>query len=993
VEQFDRLFEFATHAGDQEADYLNINSTTCLTAFNLGGGRAGYEIGKYSGTPYARLGLPGFPRMFLQLWDNRRGKNTQLPRNVFILFSSPGSKTRPEKQVESMSMEARNPEDIRDFRVRGNYFNQYRVLARRGRARRQETEVRNRPGYSPPVVEFELAGSTRGSIVIRETDIPALCDGDLEKAKGYLSLLLAGRRGDPTAATNLALAAEPYPGVGAGSEPRAESRFVVPSTSGEAHSEQDISQKGFTLLKLTRLGYPVPDFVVLTAHAYTDRAQHLEDHVAEAIEQLERVTLQKVGDSTDPLVFAIRCATPYYIPGVMDTYLNVGASESTLPALEAMYGAVVAHRIFLNNLRNLCSSLESEEGAAVVSAVRSDLPPEEIGRLIEQLSEVVRRIDRRLIEDPFYQAAFLVKQAYKHFEDNQELLLTLCRGTEHYPSLIVQKMVCTVRHPDAYAGVLSSRHTQTGLGIELQTARNIFGEEIMTGTAEVESTVFENRAAIKESFPAVYHFVPHLAELEREFESPVTIEFAVEATSRSQWFALLQLNETGMAGRAAVISTVDLHKAGAISRQRVTELIRPYHIKQLTSDTIDQEAFNILNSFCSGMAVLPRSAVSARVYFTGDAALQAKARGEKVCLCKKTFVPTDTLVMREMDAILSLTSAAIHVVTICQSLGIPALLNLGRNGVSLQPGARLVNSAGREIKEGDWITISSRRRAVYEGKGKFMPARLLRYMKGEPLQIDEEEKKAFASIAYAYRYYHQLTRGLKVEQISSLNEVTRLVNFELRGECEQARQLVNGWFDDHETRYMEEVLKSDIGDHLGQANVFDMLTLDRKIKFFKRAVAKCSQDHISGYGAGAFMMGRFLSLPYPVAFWKCFSPAEIAFLVNEWVLFEKYMQLLHNVGERKVLQARKKILQEGLDQLYLHPGYLHCLITLKLSGARLQEVRDSLPEWSDAQSAKVLELLQQPYRIFYDFNAEWSLRELKKICAAENLPLPGPDDT
>ena len=29
----------------------------------------------------------------------------------------------------------------------------------------------------------------------------------------------------------------------------------------------------------------------------------------------------------------------------------------------------------------------------------------------------------------------------------------------------------------------------------------------------------------------------------------------------------------------------------------------------------------------------------------------------------------------------------------------------------------------------------------------------------------------------------------------------------------EARQLVNGWFDERETVYMEEVLKSDIGDH------------------------------------------------------------------------------------------------------------------------------------------------------------------------------------
>jgi phosphohistidine swiveling domain-containing protein len=887
-------------------------------------------------------------------------------------------------------MELLTETQILDFRIRGNYFNQHTLLSRRQRG--SEVNGFNRSGYSPPVVEFELQDGTKSSAPVREIDIPLLCQHDFEKAIAHLRLILNAHRGNVQAVNELH-SAEPVGAVnGAGLFESAESRFVVPSTSSETHSEREISQKGFVLLKLSQQGYPVPDFVVMTAEAYNDRA-HLEDHLAEAIEQLETLTRQKLGASNAPLLFAMRCATAQYIPGIMTTFLNVGVTETTLPCLEKMYGPIAARKIFLNNLRNLYSSLEHEDHAAITSTVRWDLPAEEVMRWIERLSEIVRKHDRKLIEDAFYQAAFFVKQSYKHFEENQELIVTLCRGTEHHPCLILQKMVCTVRDDQAYAGVLSSRHTQTGLGVELQTAHNIFGEEMMTGTAEIQSTAFEDRQNIKHSFPAVYHFVPHLVELEKEFESPVTIEFAVEATNRYQWFALLQLNETGMSGRAALTSVVDLHKSGAVSKRRVTELIRPYHIKQLTSDTIDQEVFNTLDTFCSGVAVLPRSAVSARVYFAGDAALGAKTQGEKVCLCKKTFVPTDTVVMREVDAIISLTSAAIHVVTICQSLGIPALLNLEKNGVSLLPDGRLVNASGRQIMEGDWITISSRRRAIYEGKAKFTPARLLRYMKGETVEMDEEERKAFASIAYAYRYYQQLVRGLTVEQISTLSEVTRLVNFELRGESDEAKELVNGWFDDRETLYTEEVLKSDIGDHLGQSNVFDMLTLDRKIRFFKRALAKCSRERISGYEAGAFMLGRFLSQRYPAAFWKRFSPSEIALLVNEWVLFEKYMQLLHNVGERKVLQARKKILKEGLDKLYIHPGYVQSLITLKLSGAHLEEVKNSLPEWSDPQSALVLELLQQPYRVFYNFNAEWSVGELKKICRAENLPVPGPDDT
>jgi len=842
------------------------------------------------------------------------------------------------------------------------------------------------------MVEFELPDGAVRSITVRETDALLLRDDDNGKAEDYLRLILEARGGDCQAVAELSALTESYLSGGMGELQPVESSFVVPCTSCQPHSEQAISHKASTLLKLYQLGYAVPDFVVLTAEAYLDRAQHLEEHLSDALAQLELLTAQKLGDTEASLALAVRCATGQYIPGVMDTYLNVGVTEKTLPGFEKMYGRAAAHKMFLNNLRNLYRFVSREKHAEILKAVTPGLSPAEVDDLIARLTGTFAKADRQLIEDPFAQALFFAKQSYKDFEQNEELVVTLCRETEPYPSIILQKMICTVRHDNAYAGVISSRHSQTGVGIELQTAHNIFGEEIMTGAAEVESTTFQDREAIKDAFPAVYHFVPHLPELERQFECPVTIEFAVEATSRHQWFALLQLNETAMTGRAAFVAVVDMHKSGTVSRQRVTELIHPYHVKQITSDTIDQEVFDSLDSFCVGVSVLPRSAVSARIYFSSEAALEAKSLGQRVCLCKDTFVPTDTVVMREVDAIVSLTGAAIHVVTICHGLGIPGLLSLEKSGVVLDPGQGLVNSAGKKIKEGDWITLSSKRKTLYEGEATFVPGRLLRYIRGEAVPMDDQERETFASVAYAYRYYQQLIKGLKVDQISSLTEVTRLVNFELGRESEEAGKLVNGWFDERETQYVEGVLKSDIGDHLGQSNVFQMLSLDRKIKFFKRAIDKCARDHISGYEAGAFMLGRFLCVRYPAAFWRSFGSPEIGLLVNEWVLFEKYMQVLHNVGEREALKARKQILKGGLDQLSLHPAGLQPLITLKLSKAPLEDVKDSLPQWADPQSAHVFELLQLPYRSFYDFNAPWSVGRLKRICEEERLPVPGPDD-
>ena len=885
--------------------------------------------------------------------------------------------------------------DIAEIRIRGSFFNRRTLISRRALHAAGEPIPQQPIGYLPPVATYRLASGEQGSLNVRETDLPTLCNASLDEAKAHLALILNARAKDPDCARQLACVRTSEGFLNIAPVPPSESRYVVPSSSQLTHSEQEISQKAFILLKLIQMGYPVPDFAVLTTQTYAERDKDFELHLAEAIRQLELLTMQKLGDPGEPLIFALRCATAYYIPGLLDTYLNVGVTPRTMPRLEKRYGLQAAHKMFLNNLRNLCQALGREEYTQMLGQVRADLADEQVVELTARLCEELSREHRELVEDPYRQASFLARQAYHHFEANQELVLALCRGAEHHPSLILQKMVCTVRDEAAYVGVVNSRHSQTGVGSELQTAHNVFGEEMMTGTAEAKPVAFEDPETIRDTFPAVHHFVPSFGHLEREFESPVTIEFAVEATERHQLFALLQLNQTGMVGRAALISAVDMHKSGIISRQRVTELIRPYHIKQLTSDTIDEHDLKALQKFCSGVSVLPRSAMSARVYFSGAEALTAKGQGEKVCLCKQTFLPTDSAVMREMDAIISLTSAAVHVVTICQSLGIPGLLSLEKSGVHLEQreDGGLINSEGVEIREGDWITISSRLATVYIGRAHFRPGRLLRFMQGESFALAEDEKSSFTQIAYAFRYYQQLNRGLEFDQSSTLGEVIRLVNFELRTDTDSARRLVNAWFDNHEALYTEDVLKSDIGDHLGQSNVFEMLTLERKIRFFRRTLATLAESHLSGYEAGAFMLGRFLCLRYPIKFWKAFTPAEIAMLVNEWVLFEKYMQVLHNVGERRVLLARKQILKNGLEELSLHAGNLSWgLITLKLSHAPLDEVAHALPVWSDAQTLTVLEMLKQPFRHFYDFKACWSVRQLEKICKEENIRLPSPDD-
>ncbi|MFA6317867.1 MAG: hypothetical protein WC943_10650 [Elusimicrobiota bacterium] len=850
-------------------------------------------------------------------------------------------------------------------------------------------------GFVAPAVVFEPETGPAEEISIRSVDLPFLYQEDAGQAREYLGTILKARAGGEAAQKKLdAISAQRYrvyrerlKRVRA-----AEGPYLVPSTSEADHGVDSVSHKGSILLRLCRLGYPVPDFVILTAQTYTEGKEVFDRELGRALGALEDLTGRRLEADYDPLVFAMRCAMPNYYPGVMPTYLNVGITEKALPGLKKFLGAEAADRMYLNNLRNLLMFADRQGYESLKERFQPQYDAPELAEMVGRASELVRRADPKLLEDVAYQIGTMAEQGLRYFEENGDLLLTLSRGKKQYPAIIMQKMVCTVRHPEACAGMLFSRHSRLGTGSELLTARNIFGEEIMTGKTPTDQTVFKDRSEIRDSFPAVYHFVPHLTELEREFETPLAIEFAVEATDRHQVFALLQLNAAGLTGRAALLSAVDMHQAGIISKRRVTDLIAPCHIKQIESDTIDSASIAELEHFCAGVPVLARAAASARIYFSAESALQAKRRGEKVCLCKDGFEPTDTVVMQEMEAILSLTSAAIHVVTICQSFGTPSLLNLERAGVRLTPEG-LVSRDGRVIKEGDWVSISSRRMALFKGMATFKPARLLRYMRGESVEFESaDEEEAFKAMAYSYRYYQQLVRNMRADQIGTLKEVIRLVNLDLRGEVREATDLVNGWFDSHEPRYVEEVLRSEMGDHLDQHRVFDLLSLDRRIRFFKMALAKCEKDRLSGYSAGAFMLGRFLSLAQPVAFWKPFAPGRLAQMVNEWLLFGKYMQIIFDVGERPVNRARKRILVEGLGEIGLEPRMMRPLMALKLSRPDWEAVAAAMPEWADPQAVRVLTALQEPYGSFFDFSQPWSLAELEKLCAAEGLPVPGSGD-
>ena len=745
--------------------------------------------------------------------------------------------------------------------------------------------------------------------------------------------------------------------------------LITTLTTTANFTDEAISYKGHMLLDLTRNCYPVPDFVILTAKSFNN-PEHLPELLQRAIRDLEIMTNCRLGDVRNPLVFAIRCAMPQYIPGLMPTLLNIGVTKVAYQALKTSFAPTMANRVYLSTLHTICEMLGLDHKYQTTDIKLS--VDDQDSRIAELEAKITAAGEERLITDAYHQALRLTQFVRQFYINNPDLILTFMQGKQAFPSLILQRMVWTIGNDLSYPGVLYSRHSRTGEGKQIESYRNIFGEEIMTGDVTTEDRAYSDRSEIRNQFPAVYHFDPLLKKLESRYKTPVTIEFAVESRPHQlSLFSVLQLNASEMTGRAALISAIDMVNEGLIADRYVPDLIKPYHLRQIISASIDDHTISKLQFFGHGLSVLPRTAISARLCFTVAKAHEYKSKGEHVCLCQNHFVPQDTITLNELDAILSMQPAAIHVVTACRGYGIPAFMDLQSYGISID-GNTIVNSEGVTIAEGEMLTISSKRQSIYKGQAAFKPARFTKYLQGANVELNDEEKVFFSHMQKAYEKYQQIVTSNEVSYITDISKLARLIRCNLQNQPKKASTIVNTWFEQHPNEYIDGVLRSRMGDHNDQSRLFNLLTTEHKIDFFQKVYKMCIDKGISGLTAGSFMIGRFTAHPLPQRMWESLDVDVIAFLLNEYVLYEKYQQVLQEVGEIKLARAHSRIETEGIDNMVLRNFDLTNFIPLLYAKRDWNQIEAALECIEHQDNTHLLvDMLNKPIEEIFDMSTPW----------------------
>ena len=168
---------------------------------------------------------------------------------------------------------------------------------------------------------------------------------------------------------------------------------------GAADDKNMLGGKGANLAEMTNLGIPVPPGFTLTTNLCMDYLadgvypNQLENEVKGAIKKVETTMNQSFGDIENPLLVSIRSGARQSMPGMMETVLNVGLTENTIPGL---INKTNNPRFVYDSYRRLITMYSD-----VVMEKSGGLEPHSgkgIRELLEEIMDKMKR-DRGVIDD------------------------------------------------------------------------------------------------------------------------------------------------------------------------------------------------------------------------------------------------------------------------------------------------------------------------------------------------------------------------------------------------------------------------------------------------------------------------------------------------------------------------------------------------------------------------------------------------------------------
>ncbi|GAA1896451.1 pyruvate, phosphate dikinase [Streptantibioticus ferralitis] len=549
-------------------------------------------------------------------------------------------------------------------------------------------------------------------------------------------------------------------------------KFVYDFTEGNKDLKDLLGGKGANLAEMTNLGLPVPPGFTITTEAckvYLDSGSEpaeLRDEVSAHLDALEQRMGKRLGQSDDPLLVSVRSGAKFSMPGMMDTVLNIGLSDTSVSGLAAQAGD---ERFAWDSYRRLVQMFgktvlgvdgdlfeEALEEAKQAKGAGSDLDLDaaDLRQLVEDFKQIVlKEAGREFPQDPREQMDLAIRAVFDSWNTERAKLY---RRQERIPhdlgtAVNVCSMVFGNLGPDSGTGVAFTRDPASGQqGVYGDYLQNAQGEDVVAG---IRNTVplSELERIDKSSYDQLMQI---METLETHYKDLCDIEFTIERGKL--W--MLQTRVGKRTAAAAFRIATQLVDQGLIDEAEALQRVNGAQLAQLMFPRFDESAK--AEKLGRGIAASPGAAVGKAV-FDSYTAVKWSRSGEKVILIRRETNPDDLNGMIAAEGILtSRGGKTSHAAVVARGMGKTCVCGAEELEVDTKR-RRLTAPGGVVVEEGDLVSIDGSTGKVYLGEVPVVPSPVVEYFEGR-MHAGADDADELVQAVHRIMAYADRVRRLRV---------------------------------------------------------------------------------------------------------------------------------------------------------------------------------------------------------------------------------------
>ena len=496
---------------------------------------------------------------------------------------------------------------------------------------------------------------------------------------------------------------------------------------GDASMRNRLGGKGANLAEMAKLNLPVPPgFTISTevcSYYYQNEKtlpENLEEHVKNALTQLEEKTGKSFGDPDNPLLVSVRSGSRASMPGMMDTVLNLGLNSTTVEGLATKANerfAYDSYRRFIQMYSNVVLGMDHDTFEYILDDYKqredflldTDLQATDWKAIVVEYKNAVEEtLGKPFPESPNDQLHGSVTAVINSWMNDRAILYRKLNDIpeEWGTAVNIQAMVFGNMGDTSATGVAFTRNPSTGEDIFYgEYLINAQGEDVVAGIRTPAPVSDAHGRALKsdedtleKTMPEVFQRLLGLAQiLEKHYRDMQDIEFTIEDGE----LFILQTRNGKRTAAAALKIAVDLANDGTISKDEAVLRLEPSQLDQLLHPTIAQDA--VRDVIVKGLPASPGAAVGTVVFDSKNAAQHAE-QGEDVILMRAETSPEDIYGMHAARAIVTARGGMTsHAAVVARGMGRPCVCGAGQ--LVIDAATRQFRVGDRIYNEGDKVTV------------------------------------------------------------------------------------------------------------------------------------------------------------------------------------------------------------------------------------------------------------------------------------------------